>query len=36
MVVALEAFEKLLAGDDAHIDLAHACLLIAQDDYPAL
>ncbi len=36
MPVALDAFEKLLAGDDAHIDLAHACLLIAQDAYPAL
>ena len=36
MAVALEAFEQVLACDDARIDLAHACLLIAQDAYPAL
>jgi regulator of sirC expression with transglutaminase-like and TPR domain len=34
--VALEPFAKLLAQDDARIDLAHACLLIAQDAYPEL
>src|SRR5262249_18354667 len=32
----LEAFEKALAQDDARIDLAHACLLIAEDAYPGL
>ena len=32
----LEAFGELLARDDAKIDLAHACLLIAQDAYPRL
>ena len=36
MAVSLEAFEKVLACDDLHIDLAHACLLIAQDAYPDL
>jgi len=36
MGVALEPFEKLLAQDDARIDLAHACLMIAQDAYPEL
>src|SRR5919201_996689 len=36
MSVALEPFAKLLAQDDARIDLAHACLLIAQDAYPDL
>jgi len=33
---ALDAFAKLIAEDDARIDLAHACLMIAQDAYPAL
>jgi regulator of sirC expression with transglutaminase-like and TPR domain len=32
----LEAFEKALAQDDARIDLAHACLMIAEDAYPGL
>src|ERR671929_385219 len=36
MGVALEPFQKLLAQDDARIDLAHACLMIAQDAYPEL
>jgi regulator of sirC expression with transglutaminase-like and TPR domain len=36
MAVALDAFEKVLACDDVNIDLAHACLLIAQDAYPQL
>ncbi|HYL87703.1 MAG TPA: tetratricopeptide repeat protein [Burkholderiales bacterium] len=36
MAVALDTFAELVAGDDARIDLAHACLLIAQDAYPAL
>ena len=36
MAASLDAFEKVLACDDMHIDLAHACLLIAQDAYPDL
>jgi regulator of sirC expression with transglutaminase-like and TPR domain len=36
MAVPLDAFEKVLACDDVRIDLAHACLLIAQDAYPDL
>ena len=36
MGAALEPFAELLAREDARIDLAHACLLIAQDAYPAL
>ena len=36
MAVSLDAFEKVLACDDIRIDLAHACLLIAQDAYPEL
>jgi regulator of sirC expression with transglutaminase-like and TPR domain len=36
MASPLEAFGALLARDDAKIDLAHACLLIAQDAYPRL
>src|SRR5438270_7481383 len=36
MAVSLDAFEKVLAGDDVNIDIAHACLLIAQDAYPDL
>ena len=36
MAVSLDAFEKVLACDDIRIDLAHACLLIAQDAYPDL
>jgi regulator of sirC expression with transglutaminase-like and TPR domain len=33
---ALEPFAQLIARDDSRIDLARACLLIAQDAYPAL
>jgi regulator of sirC expression with transglutaminase-like and TPR domain len=36
MGVALEEFAQLIARDDARIDLARACLMIAQDAYPAL
>ena len=36
MAVALDTFAELVTGEDARIDLAHACLLIAQDAYPAL
>jgi len=36
MGAALEPFAELLAREDVRIDLAHACLLIAQDAYPAL
>ena len=36
MAAPLEAFGELLARDDAKIDLAHGCLLIAQDAYPRL
>ncbi len=36
MAVSLDAFERVLACDDVRIDLAHACLLIAQDAYPEL
>src|SRR5205823_14474527 len=36
MAGPLEAFEKALAQDDARIDLAHACLMIAEDAYPGL
>ena len=36
MPVALDTFAELVAGEDARIDLAHACLLIAQDAYPSL
>ena len=36
MGVALEAFAQLIARDDARIDLARACLMIAQDAYPGL
>ena len=36
MGVALEAFARLIARDDARIDLARACLMIAQDAYPGL
>jgi regulator of sirC expression with transglutaminase-like and TPR domain len=34
--MALEKFEELLAHDDAQIDLARACLMIAEDAYPKL
>jgi len=36
MGVALEPFAEILARDDVRIDLAHACLMIAQDAYPDL
>jgi regulator of sirC expression with transglutaminase-like and TPR domain len=36
MGIALEAFAEVLARDDVRIDLAHACLMIAQDAYPKL
>jgi regulator of sirC expression with transglutaminase-like and TPR domain len=36
MGVALEPFARLIAGEDARIDLARACLMIAQDAYPGL
>jgi len=36
MGVALEPFKQLISRDDARIDLARACLLIAQDAYPGL
>ena len=36
MGVALEPFQQLISREDARIDLARACLLIAQDAYPSL
>ena len=36
MGVALEGFEAIIKKDDARIDLAQACLMIAQDAYPGL
>jgi regulator of sirC expression with transglutaminase-like and TPR domain len=36
MGVALEPFGELVARDDVRIDLAHGCLMIAQDAYPDL
>jgi regulator of sirC expression with transglutaminase-like and TPR domain len=36
MSVALEAFAKLIGRDDARIDVARGCLMIAQDAYPGL
>jgi regulator of sirC expression with transglutaminase-like and TPR domain len=36
MGAALEPFVRLIAREDARIDLARACLLIAQDAYPEL
>ena len=36
MGASLEAFAQALAQDDARIDLAQACLMIAQDAYPDL
>ena len=33
---SLEPFVRLLGGDDSRIDLARACLMIAQDAYPGL
>lgn len=35
-MAALEPFTELLAGGDERIELARACLLIAQDAYPGL
>jgi len=35
-MAALEAFTQLLAGGDERIELARACLLIAEDVYPGL
>jgi regulator of sirC expression with transglutaminase-like and TPR domain len=34
--VTLEPFAQAMAREDARIDLAHACLMIAQDAYPQL
>jgi regulator of sirC expression with transglutaminase-like and TPR domain len=36
MGVALESFAQLLGREDARIDLARGCLMIAQDAYPGL
>jgi regulator of sirC expression with transglutaminase-like and TPR domain len=36
MGVPLDAFAELLAREDVRIDLAHACLMVAQDAYPRL
>jgi len=36
MGARLDAFAQALAQDDARIDLAHACLMIAEDAYPGL
>jgi regulator of sirC expression with transglutaminase-like and TPR domain len=36
MGAALEPFARLVAGEDARIDLARACLMIAEDAYPGL
>jgi regulator of sirC expression with transglutaminase-like and TPR domain len=33
---SLGAFAEMLARGESHIDLAHACLMIAQDAYPGL
>ena len=35
-MAGLQDFEKILAEKDESIDLAHACLLIAEDAYPGL
>jgi regulator of sirC expression with transglutaminase-like and TPR domain len=35
-MVGLQVFEKILAEKDERIDLARACLMIAQDAYPGL
>ena len=34
--MSLEAFAELVGRDEARIDLARGCLMIAQDAYPAL
>jgi regulator of sirC expression with transglutaminase-like and TPR domain len=36
MPLPLESFAQLLAAEDVRIDLAHGCLMIAQDAYPGL
>ncbi|OAI52222.1 hypothetical protein AYO46_06065 [Betaproteobacteria bacterium SCGC AG-212-J23] len=36
MTVGLEMFEKVLSEKEERIDLARACLMIAQDEYPEL
>lgn len=36
MGIALQAFESVINKEDARIDLARACLMIAQDAYPGL
>jgi regulator of sirC expression with transglutaminase-like and TPR domain len=36
LMAALEPFTQLLAGGDERIELARACLLIAEDAYPGL
>ena len=36
MGIALQAFESVVNKEDARIDLARACLMIAQDAYPGL
>lgn len=36
MTAPLAAFTELMSRDDERIDLAHACLMIAQDAYPDL
>jgi regulator of sirC expression with transglutaminase-like and TPR domain len=36
MAVDLQAFAELLAREETRIDLAHACLMIAEDAYPGL
>jgi regulator of sirC expression with transglutaminase-like and TPR domain len=36
MATPLEPFARLLEADDGRIELARACLMIAQDAYPAL
>ena len=35
-MAALEPFAELLAGTDDRIELARACLMIAEDAYPGL
>jgi len=34
--MSLEPFAQAVKGEDARIDLAHACLMIAEDAYPTL
>ena len=36
MSVSLDSFAQAIARDDSRIDLARACLMIAQDAYPGL